>query len=161
MCDCKSEIIKKENIVGTYMVSLVSDKGEYINRVIISLHIDGIIHVTNEGQDGISNISVYTPFSTQSGNWKIKHNKIYATCINFTNTNFDVKQSPTPPTPARNIVKKLYKFNLTNGILCGTADIQFYPPVASPVDGIDHFMCKCSTPLFSIKQKINGYFIDV
>ena len=159
MCDCKHEIIKK-NIVGTYMASIVSDKDEYLNRVLISLHEDGIIHITSEGQDGVSITSKYTPFSTQSGNWKIKHNKIYATCINFTNSNFLVSQTPNLATTTRYIVKNLYKFTLTNNILCGTVDIHFYPPATNVVNGIDYFMCKCGIPEFSLKQKLNGYFID-
>jgi len=147
-----------KNFGGTYMASLADENKKYLNRILVSFHANGIIHMTSEGQDGISAESSYTPFSTQSGNWKIRNNMIYATCINFTNSNFSVNNNQQPSTD-RYIVKNLYKFTLKNGMLCGSLHILFYPQLTSGVCEVDHFMCKCAKPVFSLKQTIKGYFI--
>lgn len=156
-CSCDINQIDK-NVEGTYMASLSDEKG-YLNRVIISFHTNGIMHVTSEGQDGKSSQGNYTPISTQSGNWKIRNNKIYATCVNFTNSNFRTYTQQSASSN-RYVVKNLYKFTLNNGILCGSLSVMFFAPLTSSIlcSG-DDFMKKCAKPEFSLEQRIEGYFI--
>jgi len=158
-CKCSYAVDQiNKNFGGTYMASL-SDENGYLNRVIISFHTNGIMHVSSEGQDGKSAQGAYAPFSTQSGNWKIRNNKIYATCVNFTNSNFRTYNQQSESTK-RYVVKNLYKFTLKNGILCGSISVMFFAPLTSGIRCAgDDFMDKCAKPEFSLDQRIEGYFI--